>query len=47
MFTLWGTKQRFYDAFNCRSFLKIGPFGAGLTLADMLRLRVNAVLDTF
>jgi hypothetical protein len=39
MFTLWGSKQRFCDGVSRRGFLKIGAFGAGLTLADMLRLR--------
>jgi len=29
-------------AFSRRSFLKIGAFGAGLTLADMLRARAQA-----
>ena len=39
MFTLWGAKQKFCDGITRRGFLKIGAFGAGLTLADMLRLR--------
>ena len=39
MLTMWGTKQKFCDGINRRSFLKIGAFGAGLSLADMLRLR--------
>jgi hypothetical protein len=39
MLTIWGTTQKFCDGLNRRSFLKIGAFGAGLTLADMLRLR--------
>jgi len=42
MLTLWGGKQRSCDRINRRSFLKIGAFGAGLTLADMLRLRAVA-----
>ncbi|HEV3258376.1 MAG TPA: DUF1501 domain-containing protein [Gemmataceae bacterium] len=42
MFTLWGAKQRFCDGITRRNFLKIGAFGAGLTLADMLRLRAVA-----
>jgi hypothetical protein len=42
MFTLWGAKQRFCDGLSRRSFLKIGAFGAGLTLADLLRLRSAA-----
>jgi hypothetical protein len=39
MFTFWGGKQRFCDGVSRRGFLKIGAFGAGLTLADLLRLR--------
>jgi hypothetical protein len=39
MLTLWGARERFCDGISRRGFLKIGAFGAGLTLADMLRLR--------
>jgi hypothetical protein len=39
MFTTLGAAQRFCDGISRRNFLKIGAFGAGLTLADMLRLR--------
>jgi hypothetical protein len=42
MFTLWGDRQRFCDGVSRRGFLKIGAFGAGLTLAEMLRLRALA-----
>lgn len=42
MFTVWGEKQRCCDRVSRRSFLQIGAFGAGLTLADMLRLRATA-----
>lgn len=42
MFTFWGGNQRFCDGMNRRSFLKVGAFGAGLTLADMLRQRAVA-----
>jgi hypothetical protein len=42
MLTLWGAKQRFCDGLSRRSFLRIGAFGAGLTLADMLRARAQA-----
>ncbi len=42
MFTLVGARQRFCDGISRRSFLKIGAFGAGLTLADLLRLRGSA-----
>jgi hypothetical protein len=39
MLTLWGARQRFCDGISRRGFLKIGAFGAGLTLAEMLRAR--------
>jgi uncharacterized protein (DUF1501 family) len=39
MLTLWGAKHRFCDGISRRSFLRIGAFGAGLTLAEMLRAR--------
>jgi hypothetical protein len=42
MLTLWGASQRFCDGLSRRSFLRIGAFGAGLTLADMLRFRAGA-----
>src|SRR5438874_1246807 len=42
MLTLWGAKQRFCDGISRRGFLKIGAFGAGLTLADMLRSQAAA-----
>jgi hypothetical protein len=42
MFTLWGNRQRFCDGVTRRGFLKIGAFGAGVTLAEMLRLRAQA-----
>lgn len=42
MLTLWGKKQPFCDGISRRNFLKIGAFGAGLTLAEMLRLRAAA-----
>src|SRR5262245_15386222 len=42
MFTLWSTAQRFCDGITRRNFLQVGAFGAGLTLADMLRLRAPA-----
>jgi hypothetical protein len=41
MLTLLGAKQRFCDGISRRSFLQIGAFGAGLSLADMLRLRAD------
>jgi hypothetical protein len=39
MLTVLGAKQSFCDGLSRRGFLKIGAFGAGLTLADMLHLR--------
>jgi hypothetical protein len=39
MLTIWGDKQRYCDGINRRNFLQIGAFGAGLTLADVLRVR--------
>jgi hypothetical protein len=42
MFSLWGAAQQFCDGITRRSFLKIGAFGAGLSLAEMLRLRAQA-----
>jgi uncharacterized protein (DUF1501 family) len=43
MLTLWGGRQQFCDGISRRSFLKIGAFGAGLTLADIIRGRARAV----
>jgi hypothetical protein len=45
MLTLWGARQQFCDGMNRRNFLKIGAFGAGLTLADMLRVRAEATTN--
>jgi uncharacterized protein (DUF1501 family) len=42
MLTIWGSRQRFCDRLSRRNFLKIGAFGAGLTLADLLRTRAAA-----
>src|ERR1700722_18923905 len=39
MLTLWGAREKFCDGISRRNFLKIGALGAGLTLADMLRLK--------
>ncbi len=39
MLTFWGDRQRYCDNISRRNFLRIGAFGAGLTLADVLRLR--------
>jgi hypothetical protein len=42
MFTFFGARQRFCDGISRRNFLQIGAFGAGLTLAELLRLRATA-----
>src|SRR5579885_681503 len=42
MLTLLGRAQRYCDGLSRRNFLKIGAFGAGLTLAEMLRARALA-----
>ncbi|HYH68113.1 MAG TPA: DUF1501 domain-containing protein [Urbifossiella sp.] len=39
MLTFWGGKQKSCDGESRRNFLRVGAFGAGLTLADMLRAR--------
>jgi hypothetical protein len=41
MITIWGAKQKSCDGISRRNFIKIGAFGAGLTLAEMLRLRAE------
>jgi hypothetical protein len=45
MLTIWGSTKPFCDGISRRNFLKIGAFGAGLTLADLLRLRSRAAAD--
>lgn len=42
MFTLWGAKQRYCDGISRRNFLKVGAFGMGLTMADVVRHRAFA-----
>lgn len=42
MLTFLGKRQSFCDGIHRRNFLRLGAFGAGLTLADMLRLRATA-----
>ncbi len=42
MLNLMGSKLKFCDGMNRRGFMKIGAFGAGLTLADMLRAKAQA-----
>ena len=41
MLTVWGRRQPFCDGVHRRNFLRIGAFGAGLTLADQLRARAG------
>jgi hypothetical protein len=40
--TIWGDNQRYCDGVTRRDFLKIGAFGAGLALPDLLRQRASA-----
>ncbi len=42
MFTLWDKRENFCDGVTRRGFLQVGAFGAGLTLAELLRLRAAA-----
>jgi hypothetical protein len=42
MLTIWGSRQRFCDGLSRRNFLRIGAFGAGLSLAGLLRARAAA-----
>jgi Protein of unknown function (DUF1501) len=46
MFTFWGKSQRFCDGMSRRGFLRVGAFGAGLTLAGMLRARAESPAPT-
>jgi len=46
MLTLWGNRQKFCDGISRRNFLQIGAFGAGLTLAEMLRAKLGAKTTT-
>src|SRR5205814_9737 len=45
-FRLLGSSPRFCDGISRRNFLQIGAFGAGLTLADMLRARATGAAPT-
>ncbi|MGL4423162.1 MAG: DUF1501 domain-containing protein [Gemmataceae bacterium] len=45
MFTFWGQQQPFCDGVHRRNFLKLGAFGAGLTLADQLRSQAAATAN--
>jgi hypothetical protein len=42
MLTVWGDSERFCDGVTRRNFLQVGALGAGLTLAELLRLRADA-----
>jgi len=42
MLNIFGSGQKFCDGLDRRGVLKIGAFGAGLTLADMLRSKAMA-----
>ncbi|MFO0841090.1 MAG: DUF1501 domain-containing protein [Gemmataceae bacterium] len=42
MLTLWGDRQRYCDGLTRRNFLQLGAFGAGLSLAGLLRAREKA-----
>jgi len=42
MLSFLGRRHVFCDGLHRRNFLQIGAFGAGLTLADMLRLKAHA-----
>lgn len=46
MLTLLGARQSFCDGITRRNFLQIGAFGAGLTLAEMLRAKSFAAPAT-
>jgi hypothetical protein len=41
MLTIQGARQRFCDGITRRNFLKLGAFGVGLSLPDMLRARAE------
>ncbi len=41
-----GSGQRFCDGLSRRNFLQVGAFGAGLTLADALRLQASPTIKT-
>ena len=42
MLELFGARQMYCDGLSRRNFLKIGAFGAGLSLAGMLRAKAQA-----
>lgn len=46
MFSVFGNANKYCDGVDRRNFLKIGAFGAGLTLADMLRAKASPTATT-
>src|SRR5205814_6846585 len=46
MLRFLGSSHTFCDGVSRRDFLQIGAFGAGLTLADMLRLQSASAANT-
>lgn len=46
MFQVLGSTQRFCDGLSRRNFLQVGAFGAGLTLADSLRIQAANKVNT-
>src|SRR5947209_8959979 len=46
MFSVWGNRKRFRDGVSRRGSLQIGAFGAGLSLAGMLKARASGSAGT-
>ncbi|MFO0939075.1 MAG: DUF1501 domain-containing protein [Gemmataceae bacterium] len=46
MFNLLGPRQPHCDGIDRRNFLRVGAFGAGLTLTDLLRARASTTATT-
>lgn len=42
MLTIWGQRQPFCDGISRRNFLQVGAFGAGLTLAGLIKAQAAA-----
>ena len=45
MLTMWGAQRRLCDGINRRDFFRVGSLGAGLTLADLLRIRAQGAVS--
>jgi len=45
MLTMWGAQRRLCDGINRRDFFRVGSLGAGLTLADVLRLQAQGAVS--